>query len=406
MAQHRKLTYNEQTNLIQRMIMTIVTPSTQRPSTTDDLSIPSRLRVVFAGTPEFAAVSLEALLRQQEALNIEIVAVYTQPDRKAGRGQKLSASAVKKVALANDIAVEQPLTFKKSSAEGMAARQTLRTYQPDVMIVAAYGLILPIGVLETPTHGCLNIHASLLPRWRGAAPIHRALLAGDSETGITIMQMDKGLDTGDMIYKVSAAIDADDTATSLHDKMAELGAQAISTVLQDLAAYQTQAVVQDDRQANYAEKLVKTEGEIDWSQSAKSIERQIRGLTPWPGAYTFLAGQRVKVLAALPVNTTQNTDQPAGTVISVGRKAILVACGPELNADLSADQAHNSINSNINHSTNDGIDTPQSSNQMLAITDLQFAGGKPMTAEQIFQSNKLNDGDRFSTEIEPETKTL
>ena len=332
----------------------------------------NRLRVIFAGTPEFAAISLESLIDQQDALNIDIVAVYTQPDRKAGRGQKLAASAVKEVALANDIVVEQPLTFKKSSTEGMAARQTLRTYQPDVMIVAAYGLILPIGVLETPTHGCLNIHASLLPRWRGAAPIHRALLAGDDETGITIMQMDKGLDTGDMIYKVSACIEADDTAASLHDKMAELGASAINTVLQDLAHYQAQAVVQDDSQANYAEKLIKAEGEIDWTQPAAVIERQIRGLTPWPGAYTFLAGQRVKILAALPINTTQKTDKPAGTVVSVGRKAILVACGKESDTEASA--------------------------TTLAITHLQFAGGKPMTAEQVCHGNQLNDGDQFTTE--------
>ncbi len=191
----------------------------------------NRLRVVFAGTPEFAAVSLEALINQQDTLNIDIVAVYTQPDRKAGRGQKLSASAVKEVALANDIVVEQPVTFKKSSTEGMAARQTLRSYQPDLMIVAAYGLILPIGVLNTPTHGCLNIHASLLPRWRGAAPIHRALLAGDNKTGITIMQMDQGLDTGDMLYKTSASIASDETAASLHDKMAALGARLIGRSL-------------------------------------------------------------------------------------------------------------------------------------------------------------------------------
>ncbi|MBH0005541.1 methionyl-tRNA formyltransferase [Psychrobacter sp. SWN149] len=329
------------------------------------------MRVVFAGTPEFAAISLESLISQQDVLNIEIVAVYTQPDRKAGRGQKLAASAVKEVALANDIAVEQPLTFKKSSTEGMAARQTLRTYQPDIMIVAAYGLILPIGVLETPTHGCLNIHASLLPRWRGAAPIHRALLAGDDETGITIMQMDKGLDTGDMLYKVSASIEPIDTAASLHDKMAALGATAISTVLNDLSTYQTQAIAQDDSQANYAEKLVKTEGEVDWSQPAAAIERQIRGLTPWPGAYTFLAGQRVKVLASLPVNTSQQTNEPAGTVVSVGRKAILVACGK-------------------------GNDT-ESSATTLAITHLQFAGGKPMTAEQVCHGNQLNDGDQFTT---------
>ena len=339
------------------------------------------LRVVFAGTPEFAAVSLEALIKQQQALNISIVAVYSQPDRKAGRGQKLAASAVKQVALAHDIAVEQPETFKKSSIEGVTARQTLKDYQPDVMIVAAYGLILPIGVLNTPTYGCLNIHASLLPRWRGAAPIHRALLAGDSETGVTIMQMNKGLDTGDMLYKVSASIESDDTAASLHDKMAELGATAIITVLQDLPHYQAQAIVQDDSQANYAEKLVKTEGEIDWTQSATVIERQIRGLTPWPGAYTFLAGQRVKILASLPVNASQPTDKQAGTVISVGRKAILVACGHD---------------SKINMDTDNGVEKPQAST--LAITQLQFAGSKPVSAEQICHGNQLNDGDQFSKE--------
>ncbi|HSP84407.1 MAG TPA: methionyl-tRNA formyltransferase [Psychrobacter sp.] len=335
------------------------------------------LRVVFAGTPEFAALSLEVLIKQQQALNIDIVAVYSQPDRKAGRGQKLAASAVKQVALAHDIVVEQPETFKKSSIEGMTARQTLQDYQPDVMIVAAYGLILPIGVLTTPTYGCLNIHASLLPRWRGAAPIHRALLAGDDETGITIMQMDKGLDTGDMLYKVSAPIEADDTAASLHDKMAELGATAIITVLKDLPHYQAQAVPQDDSQANYAEKLIKTEGEIDWTQSATLIERQIRGLTPWPGTYTFLAGQRVKVLASLPVNASQPTDKSAGTVISVGRKAILVACGHDINTD-------------------NGVEKPEAST--LAITQLQFAGSKPMSAEQICHGNQLNDGDQFSKE--------
>ncbi|MFZ2844960.1 methionyl-tRNA formyltransferase [Psychrobacter sp.] len=357
------------------------TTEPQQKNIADELKRTKPLRVVFAGTPEFAAISLEALIRQQETLNIELVAVYTQPDRKAGRGQKLSASSVKQVALTYNIPVEQPETFKKSSTEGMAARQTLRTYQPDLMIVAAYGLILPIGVLITPTYGCLNIHASLLPRWRGAAPIHRALLAGDDETGITIMQMDKGLDTGDMLYKVSASIDANDTAASLHDKMAALGASAISTVLQDLANYQSQATAQDDSQANYAEKLVKTEGEIDWTQSATEIERQIRGLTPWPGAYTFLSGQRVKILSSLPVNTSQQTEKSAGTVISVGRKAILVACGKENNAKKI-----------VNNTTADHMQLAS----ILAITNLQFAGGKPMTAEQICHGNQLNDGDQFT----------
>ncbi len=335
------------------------------------LPIPSQSRrVVFAGTPEFASASLEALIAQQEALNIEVVAVYTQPDRKAGRGQKLSISAVKQVAIEHGIVIEQPATFKKSSVEGMAARETLRSYQPDIMIVAAYGLILPVGVLTIPTFGCLNIHASLLPRWRGAAPIHRALLAGDSETGITIMQMDKGLDTGDMLYKTSTDISNEDSAASLHDKLAELGAQAISTVLKDLENYQAKAVKQDDSAANYAEKLVKSEGEIDWTQPAATIERQIRGLTPWPGAYTFMDGKRVKVLASLPVNDTQQTTASAGTVISVGRKAILVACGKDNASDAQA--------------------------STLRITQLQFAGGKPINAEQICHGNQLDDGDQFT----------
>ena len=377
MAQRHKLTYNSFITHQYFLTMTTLASTTDLSLNTETFkqTHTKPLRVVFAGTPEFAAVSLEALIKQQQALNINIVAVYSQPDRKAGRGQKLAASAVKQMALTHDIAVEQPVTFKKSSTEGLAARQTLQDYQPDVMIVAAYGLILPIGVLTTPTLGCLNIHASLLPRWRGAAPIHRALLAGDSETGITIMQMDKGLDTGDMLYKVSASIEADDTAASLHDKMAELGATAIITVLKDLPHYQEQAVPQDDNQANYAEKLVKSEGEIDWTQSATMIERQIRGLTPWPGTYTFLAGQRVKILASLPVNASQPTDKPAGTIISIGRKAILVACGKE------ADE--------------EGIEQLAST---LAITHLQFAGGKPMTAEQVCQGNQLNDGEQFTRE--------
>lgn len=344
-------------------------------SASESIVRPNRLRIVFAGTPEFAASSLESLIAQQEQLNIDVVAVYTQPDRKAGRGQKLAASAVKQVALTHDIPVEQPATFKKSSAEGMVARQTLSSYQPDVLIVAAYGLILPIGVLTTPTYGCLNIHASLLPRWRGAAPIHRALLAGDSETGITIMQMDKGLDTGDMLYKVNCTIANDDTAASLHDKLADLGAVAISTVLQDLPSYQAKAIAQDDNQANYAEKLVKTEGEIDWTQSASVIERQIRGLTPWPGAYTFLDGARVKILESLAVNPSQQTTEPAGKVISVGRKAILIACG--------------------NNQQTDDKEQPAST---LAITKLQFAGSKPVTAEQVCHGNQLDDGDQFTTD--------
>ncbi|GAA0324382.1 methionyl-tRNA formyltransferase [Psychrobacter aestuarii] len=350
-----------------------MTDATIQPSSTTGNA---RLRVVFAGTPDFAASSLQALIAKQDALNIDIVAVYTQPDRKAGRGQKLTPSAVKAAALEHGITVEQPLTFKKSVEEGQQARATLREYAPDVMVVAAYGLILPLEVLNTPRYGCLNIHASLLPRWRGAAPIHRALLAGDSETGITIMQMDKGLDTGDMLYKTHCPIENDDTAQRLHDKLAEQGAEAIATVLADLQTYQNQATVQDDTHANYADKLVKTEGEIDWSQPAAVIERQIRGLNPWPGTYTFLNGHRVKILASLALNDSQMTDLPAGTVISIGRKAILVACG--------ANEAHQGSDS-----------SDDKKNSTLALTELQFAGSKPMSAEQLCHGNKLDDGDVF-----------
>lgn len=337
----------------------------------------AKQRLIFAGTPEFASVALQSLIEQQDKLNIEIVAVYTQPDRKAGRGQKLTASPVKQLALQHGIAVEQPVTFKKSSEEGQAARETLANYKPEIMVVAAYGLILPLGVLQTPTHGCLNIHASLLPRWRGAAPIHRALLAGDDKTGITIMQMDKGLDTGDMLYKVVHEVDADETTATLHDKMAELGAAAIVEVLKDLPHYQTKAEKQDDSLANYAEKLSKAEGEIDWSQSAELIERQIRGMHPYPGAYTFLADpkgnsepKRVKVLSAMPVNPSQTTVAKPGTVISVGKNAILVACGkPETDSEAEG--------------------------TTLRLTKLQFAGSKPATAEQICNGSQLEDGDHF-----------
>lgn len=329
--------------------------------TSNALSNPP-LRVIFAGTPAFSAVSLQALIDQQSALNIEIVAVYTQPDRKAGRGQKLSESAVKQLAQRYDIPVQQPETFRLSTETGRVSRETLESYQADVMVVVAYGLILPLGVLNTPRLGCLNIHASLLPRWRGAAPIHRALLAGDTQTGITIMQMNQGLDTGDMLYQVATDILPEDTSASLHDRLADLGAQAICVVLQDLPHFQQNAQVQEDALATYAEKLSKQEGEIDWHNSAPKIERQIRGMTPFPSSFTFLRGKRVKVLQTLPFNPSQSSDQPAGTVISVGKNAILVACG-------------------------DGTS--------LRLTQLQFEGGKPLHAEQICQGNQIQDGDRF-----------
>lgn len=321
------------------------------------------LRLIFAGTPEFAKIALQALIDNQKLLNIDIAAVYTQPDRKAGRGQKLTASPVKQLALEHNIPVEQPESFSLKHENGKVSRETLASYQPDIMVVVAYGLILPLGVLNTPTFGCLNVHGSLLPRWRGAAPIQRAILAGDSETGVTIMQMAQGLDTGDMLYKVACPIDDTDTTQTLNDKLAILGGEAIVTVLKALENYQANAEQQDDNQTNYAEKITTDEGKIDWQQDAFTIQRQIRALN----AFTLLNAERIKVLQALPIKPDQTTTEPAGKVISVGKKAILVACGKD----------------------KDGTQ------HLINLTQLQWAGGKPLTAEQIANGDKLGDGDVF-----------
>ncbi|OOR88169.1 methionyl-tRNA formyltransferase [Moraxella caviae] len=331
----------------------------------------SKTRVIFAGTPEFAKVALQTLIDKQDELNIEIAAVYTQPDRKAGRGQKLTASPVKELALAHGIAVEQPVSFSLKYApddgiSGQVSRETLANYRPDVMVVAAYGLILPLGVLNTPTFGCLNIHASLLPRWRGAAPIQRAILAGDTTTGVTIMQMAQGLDTGDMLYKAECPIEQTDTTQSLHDKLAALGGAAITAVLADLVNYQKNAEAQDENLANYAEKIAAIDGQINWQENAFAIQRQIRALN----AYSFLNGERVKVLSAMPIKIEQITHESAGKVVSVGKNALLAACG--------ADE--------------------QGVQHLINITGLQWAGGKPFNAEQIANSNKVSDGDYFTNE--------
>lgn len=326
------------------------------------------LRVIFAGTPEFAAVSLRHLLQCKDALNIDIVAVYTQPDRKSGRGQKITPSPVKIVAQEYGIAVEQPHSFSLKHEDGAVSRETLASYQADVMIVAAYGLILPLGVLNTPKFGCLNIHASLLPRWRGAAPIHRSILAGDDETGITIMQMNQGLDTGDMLYKVACPIGENDTTQTLHDKLAALGGKAIEAVLKNLEFYQQNATAQDETLVTYAEKVHSKDGQIRWENSATQIHRQIRALS----SYTYLKGERIKVIAALPIKHDQVTTLAAGSVVSVGKNAILVACG--------ADE------SGVQH--------------LINLTCLQWAGGKPLNAEQIVNGDKLNDGDIFEMMVD------
>ncbi|MDX1811781.1 MAG: methionyl-tRNA formyltransferase, partial [Gammaproteobacteria bacterium] len=235
------------------------------------------MKIIYAGTPEFAAVALRALLKTSH----EIIAVYTQPDRPAGRGRKLTPSAVKQVALEHNIPVYQPASLKDESAQ-----QELANLNADIMVVAAYGLLLPKAVLDIPIRGCLNIHGSLLPRWRGAAPIQRAIEAGDAETGITIMQMDVGLDTGDMLLKKSCEITDADTTATLHDKLAELGGAAIVEALDLLEKNALPAEKQDDAQAVYAHKLNKAEAVVNWNESAAIIQRKIRAFNPWPVAQT------------------------------------------------------------------------------------------------------------------------
>ncbi|MBW4935059.1 methionyl-tRNA formyltransferase [Marinobacter sp. F4206] len=274
------------------------------------------MRLVFAGTPDFAATALRALLGTHHTL----VGVYSQPDRPAGRGRKLMPSPVKQVALDAGVPVFQPESLKTE-----AAQQELAALEPDVMIVAAYGLILPKAVLDIPAHGCLNIHASLLPRWRGAAPIHRAIAAGDTETGITIMQMDEGLDTGAMLLKSLTAIEAGDTGGSLHDRLATLGGDAIVEALQLLEKGELKGEAQNDDVACYAHKLTKDEGRIDWADSAATIERLVRAFNPWPGTFTDLGEQRVRIHAATAL--PDDSQKPAGTVLRREREGIDVACG-------------------------------------------------------------------------------
>ncbi len=274
------------------------------------------MRLVFAGTPDFAATGLKALI----AAGHTIVGVYSQPDRPAGRGRKLQPSPVKQVALDHEIPVFQPETLKTAEAQ-----KQLADLKPDVMIVAAYGLILPKAVLDIPTHGCLNIHASLLPRWRGAAPIQRAIAAGDAETGITIMQMDEGLDTGAMLLKSLTAIDTSDTGGSLHDRLAELGGKAIIEALELLKKGELTGEPQNDDLACYASKLSKTEGHIDWATDATAIERLVRAFNPWPGTYTDLGDQRIRIHEARALVT--DSDAFPGTVVHRDREGIDIACG-------------------------------------------------------------------------------
>ena len=274
------------------------------------------MRIVFAGTPDFAATHLEALLKA----SADVVAVYTQPDRPAGRGKKLQPSAVKQVALENNIDVYQPLNFKDT-----ADVEQLATLKPDLFIVVAYGLLLPQSVLDIPKFGCINSHASLLPRWRGAAPIQRALEAGDAQTGVTVMQMELGLDTGPMLHKVETPIMPNDTGGSLHDRLAKLGSQAIVDVVAKYERGPVLGEVQDDNLTTYAHKLTKQEALVDWRLDAQEVVQKIRAFNPVPMCYTLLGDNRIRILQA-QVYPKAHTAMP-GTVLSVNEMGIIIACG-------------------------------------------------------------------------------
>jgi methionyl-tRNA formyltransferase len=295
------------------------------------------LKIVFAGTPEFAALHLQALINSEH----DVIAVYSQPDRPAGRGKKLQASEVKQLAVEHTIPIYQPQSLKT-----VEAQLALADLQADIMIVVAYGLILPTPILNTPKLGCLNVHGSLLPKWRGAAPIQRAIWAGDIETGVTIMQMDEGLDTGAMLSRHKMAISKQDTSASLYQKLAEIGPKVLIETLNRLNELRPER--QDNKLASYAKKLSKEEAQIDWSLSAAQLERNIRAFNPWPVAFFTLNDTHIKVHSSEVVQT-EDSGIPAGQIIKIDKQGILVATG----------------------------------NQCLLLTKLQLPGKKPMLAADV-----------------------
>lgn len=279
------------------------------------------MRIVFAGTPDFAAQHLQQLLDESH----QVVGVYTQPDRPAGRGKKPQPSAVKKLALEHQLSVYQPESLKSDEAQ-----TTLAELKPDVMVVVAYGLLLPQAVLDIPAKGCLNVHGSLLPRWRGAAPIQRAIWAGDLESGVCIMQMEAGLDTGPVLHEERCTISPEETSASLYHKLETLGPKALIKVLADLERYQSQARIQNDDEATYAKKLTKQEGKIDWTQPAAFIERCIRAFNPWPMSWcqseNLKAGQNtLKIHAAELIQDASN--KAPGTIMNSTHEGIDVVTG-------------------------------------------------------------------------------
>lgn len=273
--------------------------------------------IIFAGTPDFSATTLSALLQSQHVVK----AVYTQPDRPAGRGRKLTASPVKQLALQHDLPVYQPETLRDKKEQ-----EVLASFQADLMIVVAYGLILPAEVLSAPRLGCINVHASLLPHWRGAAPIQRAILAGDAKTGVTIMQMDKGLDTGAMLYKAECPIQSRDTSQVLHDKLAKLGAEALLITLDRLAANTLHPEQQDETHASYAHKISKDEAVLDWNASAQELNYKIRAFNPWPVAQTVLDGQILRIWQAEVIDKIHDHSDP-GKIVHVSPDGIDIETG-------------------------------------------------------------------------------
>lgn len=319
------------------------------------------LRIIFAGTPEFSVAPLQALLDSEH----EVIAVYTQPDRPAGRGRKLTASPVKQLAEKYDIAVYQPQSLKDEEAQ-----QALKTLDADIMIVVAYGLILPQVVLDMPKLGCLNIHASLLPRWRGAAPIQRAIESGDKETGVTIMQMNAGLDTGDMLSKITTEITVEDSAQSLHDRLSIIGCEALLNTLQEIEQQTVKAEVQDETLVTYAEKMHKEEALIDWQQPALKIVRKIQAFNPWPVAFTKFEDKSLRIWQARLLTAEEQVEfEPKinaktnlpGLVIALSKSGLIIHAG----------------------------------DQPICVQQLQPAGKKAMAAYDFAQARKL-EGYQFS----------
>lgn len=276
------------------------------------------MRIIFAGTPEFAAQHLQALLSSDH----EVVAVYTQPDRPAGRGNKLTPSAVKQVAQQHNLPVYQPVSLKDSNAQ-----DEFKSINTDIMVVVAYGIILPLAILNTPRFGCVNVHGSILPRWRGAAPIQRAIWAGDKETGVTIMQMDEGLDTGDILHIAQLPIAPSDTSASLYNKLAELGPTALISSLDNFSSLKP--IKQQNELATYAEKLSKQEAKVDWSNSAEQLSLNVRAFNPWPVVWFSFNDAAIKIWAATEqkLSASEQAKYQIGEVLQYNKSGLLVCCG-------------------------------------------------------------------------------